>query len=297
MSYLLDALKKSESESGKKTPSPDIMAANQHYMPTTVNPSSGGIDWFKIVAIVAILLLAVAVAFLLGRESLYSTSQIDPVTATTKSNAPEQSSTSAVVTPSMVSNPVMTAQPVVKARPEQTQRAYSQVVKPRAQPQAGSVITGFDDPESFNQRYQQDKKTSPAESDFDDEQGMKLTGRSKLLANDSNEASNDLLKRFEQAVAATKDLSDKDIVELHKDALLPSISDMPMAVQDKVPSLQYQIHIYSSKASDRWVKINDKVIREGELLGPNVSVSEIRQKVLVLKHKQDEFTLKALTNW
>ncbi len=297
MSYLLDALKKSESEGGKKAPSPDIMAANQHYIPTTVNPSSGGIDWFKIVAIVAILLLAVAVAFLLGRESLYSASQIDPVTATTKSQTSEQASIPIVTTPVVGTTPVTSTQVVVRAKPEQTQRAYSQVVKPSAQSQTGTVITGFDDPESFNQRYQQDKKVSPAQSDLDDEQGMKLTGRSKRLADDSSETSNDLLKRFEQAVAATKDLSDKDIVELQKDELLPSISDMPIDVQDRVPSLQYQIHIYSSKASDRWVKINDKVIREGELLGPNVSVSEIRQKVLVLKYRQDEFTLKALTNW
>jgi general secretion pathway protein B len=48
-----------------------------------------------------------------------------------------------------------------------------------------------------------------------------------------------------------------------------------------LPDLIYQMHIFSSDVSERWVKINDKILYEGNELVPGLTLLEIKQNLII----------------
>lgn len=86
----------------------------------------------------------------------------------------------------------------------------------------------------------------------------------------------ELKNRFADAVEATnKDIRIQQSTVSSSSSLL-SISELPSTEQALVPNMLYQMHIYASEPSERWIKINGYTIYEGEPLTKNVVLEEIR---------------------
>ena len=71
----------------------------------------------------------------------------------------------------------------------------------------------------------------------------------------------------------------------------------PESFQARIPKLDFQTHIYSSEAKQRWVKVNGKIVREEQDITEGLTVIEIKPQQVVLSYSGERFSLPALTSW
>jgi general secretion pathway protein B len=73
------------------------------------------------------------------------------------------------------------------------------------------------------------------------------------------------------------------------DASLPSIWDLPYSTRKDLPAIDLTMHVYSSDPAGRFVVIKGARHVEGEELGQDLFLREIRQDGLVLEFKGERF--------
>ncbi len=123
--------------------------------------------------------------------------------------------------------------------------------------------------------------------------------------------SNDLLARFKSAIQAENEqgqksidtvdnIADADSVAneiLQQEALqVRPISQMPAWVQQGVPTLSFEQHIYASDGQG-WVRVNGKDRRAGEQITSDLTLVDILPQKVILNYRGEKFSLPALTNW
>jgi len=75
--------------------------------------------------------------------------------------------------------------------------------------------------------------------------------------------------------------------ELPKRVQLPS--ELPPNVQQELPKLVVNMHMYSTKSANRLASVNDKPLREGDELSPGLKLMEIVPDGLVFNYKGYRF--------
>jgi general secretion pathway protein B len=73
--------------------------------------------------------------------------------------------------------------------------------------------------------------------------------------------------------------------------VLPSVSELNLAGADALPDLHIDVHVYATKASDRFVYINMRKYREGASLEEGPVVEHIRRDGVVLNYHGLRFLL------
>ena len=68
-----------------------------------------------------------------------------------------------------------------------------------------------------------------------------------------------------------------------------SLSELPLSVQQKLPSFGISVFLYSDDPSSRMVKINNKMLREGDYLSEGLKLEEINQNSLILSYQSFRF--------
>ncbi|WP_143872297.1 general secretion pathway protein GspB [Catenovulum sediminis] len=107
-----------------------------------------------------------------------------------------------------------------------------------------------------------------------------------------------LLAKFKLAVSETMAMSDEEIKrQPAKRAKVPFLTELSPAYQNQIPALNFQTHIYSTEAKQRWIKVNGRIIREGQAILDGLVVDAIAQQHVVLQFAGQQFMLPALTNW
>lgn len=71
----------------------------------------------------------------------------------------------------------------------------------------------------------------------------------------------------------------------------------PQWYQDLVPDLEFSSHIYSSNVNERWVRVNNQVVKEGELINADMRLVTIEPQQVIIEMQQRRFSLSALSNW
>ena len=118
-----------------------------------------------------------------------------------------------------------------------------------------------------------------------------------------DEVPDELKAAFEQAVAdldaAQQDpLADFDRgIQVETDSTLTDINDLSNQERAVLPQIFYQMHIFASEPSQRWIKVNDKTLHEGEYLTKNLKLVEIRQDVVVWETTYRRFSQVALQDY
>jgi len=115
--------------------------------------------------------------------------------------------------------------------------------------------------------------------------------------------SQDLLARFKEAVNDTQvqDVNvEKGTFETDP-ALIPkrtlkAVHQMPAWLQNSLPSLQFEMHIYATERQG-WVRVNGEDRREGEQIAKGVVLGEILPQEVVLIYQNEQFTMPALSSW
>ena len=108
-----------------------------------------------------------------------------------------------------------------------------------------------------------------------------------------------LKSSFESAVKATEQKQDPELFEAHVStgSSLPLISELPLSQIYWAPDIEYQMHIYASEPSERWIRINDQTLNEGDTLIDNLVLLEIRQDQIIWQSDNKRFAQNALEDF
>jgi general secretion pathway protein B len=68
-----------------------------------------------------------------------------------------------------------------------------------------------------------------------------------------------------------------------------SLSELPLSVQQKLPSFGISVFLYSDDPASRMVKINNKMLKEGDYLSEGLKLEEIDQNRLILSYQNFRF--------
>ncbi len=75
---------------------------------------------------------------------------------------------------------------------------------------------------------------------------------------------------------------------------LPYLRQLPVSIQRELPALSVSVHIYSEQPAGRMVKLNDRMMREGQRIAPGLQLEAIIPKGVVLSYKEYRFKLPTL---
>lgn len=117
------------------------------------------------------------------------------------------------------------------------------------------------------------------------------------------DVSSDLQARFAEALAQTevgtakKTNNQQRSIQVEVDSSLVDINDLPDGDRAFIPELQYEMHIYSSDVNERWVRINNTTLYEGDRLTPYLRLAEIRQGIVIWESRDRRFSQIALEDY
>ena len=104
----------------------------------------------------------------------------------------------------------------------------------------------------------------------------------------------DLLAKVQQAVDDTDQQEPEEPVVT--EPLVPSLLDMPSHIQNKVPAMTFEVHIYATDGNG-WVRVNGRERYEGDVVAGRVVLAQINQEDVVLELDGQQFSLPALSSW
>jgi len=69
---------------------------------------------------------------------------------------------------------------------------------------------------------------------------------------------------------------------------------LPAGVQRELPQLKFSVHIYSRQPASRMVKVNGRMLREGDLISGQVRLDEITRSGVILTYKGYRFRMSSV---
>lgn len=125
---------------------------------------------------------------------------------------------------------------------------------------------------------------------------------------DYSNVSDDLAARFKNALAMQAQDVHTDLSGEAADTVLSGedseaddgsdIREMSSAFQERVPSVSYDFHMYSTVAKDRWIRINGEDLKEGQFTSSGkIQVVEIQPNRTIFRLGKQSFSIESLTDW
>ena len=100
--------------------------------------------------------------------------------------------------------------------------------------------------------------------------------------------------RIEPQPIATEDLTPDSSTVIETETSqnsLPLLKDLSTKFQEEIPSLQFAGHTYSTIPSQRMIIINGKILRQGDLIGPQTHLAEITWEGVIIEHNGIRFRI------
>lgn len=114
---------------------------------------------------------------------------------------------------------------------------------------------------------------------------------------EDTEVSAELQQRFAQAMdELEQEGSGRSQVRVH-DAPARDITELAPQVQRQLPPMRFEAHVFATMPSRRWVKVNGRTLQQGQWLTTDIQLVEIHQNHVVLRYRQQEFSMAALSEW
>lgn len=261
MSYILDALRKSEQERSQG-PLPNLKPfgiSENHQEPYNAPAKT----WMPVYIILTLVLLTALVALLW-----------------LKGAAPE---------------PEQSGRDMTLAKVEPAPAAEPRILKPAPLPVQKPVRTPIDNVDS----YTADSLLPPVKKPA-------LSTPAKKVVPEQKQRSNVIFLKEEIADEDLYSQEPYDISSNSKTTPVPDkvpepevvgVSDLPAAIRNKLPSMSFSGHVFSSTPKRRSVIINDKKMREGEFVTSEVRLEKITEKAAVFSYEGYYFSLGALQDW
>ncbi|SEK69039.1 Type II secretory pathway, component ExeA (predicted ATPase) [Colwellia chukchiensis] len=112
----------------------------------------------------------------------------------------------------------------------------------------------------------------------------------------SEGVSDELLASFQSAIAETTAIENSPTTTATPPSDLAPLSQMPTWIQDSVPALAFEMHIYASDGQG-WVRVNGRDRYEGDYIARELLLHEIQPQQVVLSFRGEKFTMAALSSW
>lgn len=129
----------------------------------------------------------------------------------------------------------------------------------------------------------------------------------RQLPGNSEEASPSLKERLMQAlkeqqqeyvpsdVEPAEPATQSDNVQPSMD--IPQLGEQPAHLQQRLPAMQYQSHVYMPDSASSRVVLDGKTYKPGDQLGNGVTIKALRPRSLIVDIDGATYSLPALVNW
>lgn len=84
---------------------------------------------------------------------------------------------------------------------------------------------------------------------------------------------------------------------LVSDSGVKSLALMPMWLQKEVPVLHFSLHMYTSEWASSWVRLNGQDYYNGDTTQDGLIIEEIQPQKVIMQYEGQRFSLPALSNW
>jgi hypothetical protein len=119
--------------------------------------------------------------------------------------------------------------------------------------------------------------------------------------------SNELLARFQSAIDETREMQENEptYADVNNERLndnrqnraeVQSLLDMPAEIQNSVPALQFEQHVFSSDGQG-WVRVNGEDKYQGDQITAGLALVDILPQKVILSFQGETFSLPALSSW
>jgi general secretion pathway protein B len=316
MSNLLNAIEQSEQGHSAQQPQP----VTTHQVPhgnATVHPLKQDKATLKVPSWVLPVVIAVLPAVLIVSYKVTMSSEtVATVQPLVSSIQPREEG---VIAPERAIQSVATVKPV-KAKPTRVSSADGQfvflsypelVTEPLplgdsqylAQPayaelqpdnRSASVPVSRKEAERYTAENASSDRLGAADTDLLQLDNLDLSGLSPQLA-----------RQLKSAIAATDETPYYDNEPAERRAApqtnpepeVVPLGQLPVTVQERLPSLNFEQHIYSSTPESRWVKVNGREMFEGDEIEPGVKIYRIDPRQVVLAFDNYLVAMPALSEW
>lgn len=268
MSYILDALKKSEQERSRGT-IPDIQSFHQSPGPSQSPQSS---KWPYIVGIILLLNLAV-VGFWAYQQYL------TPVSKNSSASASETAQSNNPAAQNQNANVVADIPKIAAASsPEKQPKSVAKSAKIIEQPTINDLSA----------KAEISPQTRPKANVIFSDQPLEVT---------EEELKNAKIKQQAGAQSGVQTMPERlEIIE-PTDAKVYRISELPDEVKRALPSISFAGHVFSNNENQSSVMLNGQKMREGQLLNKDIVLEEITADGVILRYQNYRFKLGALQDW
>lgn len=271
MSFILDALKKSESERQRQT-GPALFEVKM------APPRMGGLPWWVIVVAALLFLNFVVVAWVLWRRPDAPPSVPVPSEAAAVPSAgnvaPAMSSPSARAVVPVPPTPAWGNAPAIGPAPTSIGVAPEEEFNP-ADYEAALPAEAAPN-RSVARDVSNGGVTAPSAATPPVAPSVSAS-RGPTLVRPASEGGTTRGPEAVQAATASNDF--------------PTIAELPPAVANQLPELKLDLHSYSRSAKDRFVFINMRRLNEGDVLPEGVRVEAITPDGAVLSFRNNRFVL------
>lgn len=114
-----------------------------------------------------------------------------------------------------------------------------------------------------------------------------------------DEIPEELKSSFAEALKATEENVEPNLFESHVNtgSSLALITELPANQMFLLPDIEYQMHIFASAPSERWIRLNGQTLLEGEVFTDDLTLIEIRQEQIIWQYKERRFAQNALEDF
>ncbi|MDP5137416.1 general secretion pathway protein GspB [Rheinheimera baltica] len=75
------------------------------------------------------------------------------------------------------------------------------------------------------------------------------------------------------------------------------INSLSQTLQQQIPALRFDAHVYATRANQRWVKVNGKNLQEGQWITAEIRIKEIMPQYVLMERGELLFSMAALSSW
>lgn len=260
MSYILDALKKAESERNLGAV-PSLHSTSPSTLGSENRTRTSGLPWILLAALTIIVILSAIIWQQLSKSGHRQENTAQSTPLVTNNPAPVE----VLPTPTTEHRPPLEQAPKPNApvgqsfTPENTQKPLAAVASHPAD--AARKITA-----SVN-------KANQAQA------GGIIASSASISASDKD------------AQAPVQTESTKIETKRHTSESIPGLNQLPAATRSEIPSLAVGGYLYSGNPSDRTILLNNKLLHEGDSIAPNLVLESLAPKSAVLSYKGTRFQI------
>lgn len=217
-----------------------------------------------------------------GLEQLWNQHLDDTNIANTVITTPPPSSTEPL-TP--IKTPDAEKSTIAIASPEPTDMATD--IEENNGPTDVDDVDDIDNGTLVTQRADDNISTSPIIAAKVNEALAQLGGLETLTQTIADDAKSESVSRRPEERETTVEVVDN----------IPRVSELPERILVQLPAMVFSAHMYSSDEQERWVRVNNRRLQEGDSIDKNVSIIKIEPQFVVLSFSDTQFKMNALTDW